>query len=234
MIITPLPVTLAYPESKTPRSPGLHLSNIIRGIALETGILDKLEAESLSLIEVSGEDWWATLDEPSKLRIVIGLAWEQWYIPTLEVEGVVDHPEELCVDGIYMSRDGESLDVILSEPSTSIHRQEQPSIYIPALHEVKHTYKSVKTVTDIEKQWMWMSQMKGYCWAMQTTTAYLHVFCAVGDYKVKHISSPFGKEMGVYDIEPKLLKWRFDFTEFELERNWSLMTDFAISKGHTL
>lgn len=228
MIITPLPVTLAYPESKTPRSPGLHLSNIIRGIAIKTGILDKLEAESLSLVEVSGEDWWATLDEPTKLRIAIGLAWEQWYIPTLE--GVVDHPEELKVDGIYMSRDGESLDIIYHETRPAYWE----ALYTPTLIEVKATFKSVKTVKDIKKQWMWMAQMMGYCHVMETHIAILHVLCVVGDYKIKRISSPFGKEMGVYDIEPKLLVWQFEFTEYELERNWRLQVDYALSEGHTL
>lgn len=225
MIITPLPVSLAYPQSKTPRSPGLHLSNIIRGIAMDTGILDKLEAESLSLIEVSGEDWWSTLEEPTKIRIALGLAWEQWYIPTMEIDGVVDHPEELCVDGIYMSRDGESIDVLMHEANP---------IYIPALIEVKATFKSVKTVSDIRSQWMWMAQIMGYCFGMDTTRAYLHCLCVVGNYKIKRLSSPFGKEMGVYDIEPQLLKWQFDFTEFELERNWTLMRDYAMSKGHIL
>lgn len=226
MIITPLPVTLAYPQSKTPRSPGLHLSNITKGIARETGILDRLEAESLSLIEIRGEEWWTSLDEPTKIRIAIGLAWEQWYIPTLE--GVVDHPEELCVDGIYMSRDGESLDIVMHESRPGFWE------YIPALHEVKSTFKSVKTVSDIKSQWMWMAQMMGYCFAMSTTRAYLYVLCVVGDYKIKRISSPLSKQMGVYDIEPQLLKWQFDFTEHELERNWTLHRDFAVFKGHLL
>lgn len=230
MIITPLPVTIPYPKSKTPRSPGLHLSGIIRGIAQDTGLLDKLEAESLSLIEVNGEDWWATLDEPTKLRIALGLAWEQLYIPMLEEGGVVDHPEELCVDGIYMSRDGESVDVVMHESRPDYWE----ALYVPALIEVKATFKSVNTVSDIQSQWMWMSQMMGYAHAMDTLVAYLHCLCIVGDYKTKKMSSPFGKSLGVWDIEPRLLKWKFEFTEYELERNWDLMRDYARSKGHLL
>ncbi len=231
MIITPLPVTIAYPQSKTPRSPGLHLSSIIRGIASDTGILDRLQAETLSLVEVIGEDWWAGLDEPSRLRIALGLAWEQWYIPTLETEGIVDHPGEMKLSGIYMTPDAESIDVILM-------KETRPGYFEPeygrAITEVKATFKSVKTVTDIEQQWMWMSQMMGYCKAAESLRAYLHCLCIAGNYKIRRITSPFGREMGLYDIEPVLLKWQFDFTEYELDRRWDLMVDYAKSKGHRL
>jgi hypothetical protein len=203
-----VPVDLVLPPSIQPRSIGVHVSSLIRGIALETGHLDAKWAEDYSLTDVR-----EITDPVSVLRISIGLAWEQWYIPQLKE--VVDHPGEMCVEGIYMTHDGETLIVVLTfrGPSHQI-----------AVVEVKATYKSVKTVAprlvtgdptdpdDLETQWMWVSQCQAYCKGLGTTVAFLHVLFLCGDYS--------------YPITPVLLCWRIEFTQEEIDTKWELLRDY--------
>lgn len=203
-----VPIDLKLPESRTPRSPGTHVSTLITGIALETGVLDAKWADDFSLTDVR------TITDPMGiLRISIGLAWEEWYIPQLP--DVVDHPGEMCVEGVYMTHDGETIVVILT------HQGPQSKI---AVVEVKATYKSVKTVAprlvtndpndpdDLETQWMWVSQCQAYCKALGTNIAFLHVLFICGDYS--------------YPITPVLLCWRIEFTDEEIDGKWELIRDY--------
>lgn len=195
-------VVLPVPISKHPRSVGVHVSSIIRSIAIENGVLKAEQAEGFSLVELSNDAWWNGLKQADQLRICIGLAWEQFYIPY--IGDVTDHPGEMQIDGIYLTHDGESIDTILTA------KGEQPC---KALHEVKGTYKSVKTVGDLATQWMWLSQMKGYCHALNTRLAYMHTLFLCGDYK--------------YPITPQLKVWRIEFTQAEIDDNWELMVGYV-------
>ena len=96
----------------------------------------------------------------------VGLAWEDYYIPTLKE--VVKHPGESELDGTYGTPDGESVSVIITCPRRN---------YCYMVHEVKATWKSTKTVGDLTGQanWMWMAQMKAYCKIRKTLYATLHV-----------------------------------------------------------
>lgn len=209
MIVSVEPIILSLPLSAvpTPRSVGVHQSGIIRCIASETGIL-KYEGpiEDLSLMDENQQAWWDALDEHSKFRIAIGLAWEQWYISQLPE--VVDHPGEMCVDGIYITPDGESLDYRLIET-----RLRLASI----VHEVKATYKSMNTVgmvpeTALRSQWMWVQQLKNGCRAANTRFAVLHALFLCGDYK--------------WPIRPQGWRFPIEFTQQEIDLGWDLMTDY--------
>lgn len=213
MKTTLVPITLKLPPSAKPRSEGIHVSSLIRAIALETGVLDAKWAEDNSLTDVR-----EITDPAAVLRISIGLAWEEWYIPQILswMFGVVDHPGEMQVDGIFMTHDGEAIEVVL----TIRGRQ-----HVLALHEIKATYKSLNTVAprlvhpedhtlpgDLETQWMWITQCKSYCKALDTLVAYLHVLFLCGDYTMP--------------ITPMLLCWRIEFTEEERDREWDLVRDY--------
>lgn len=200
MIVTPVYVPLKLIPSKTPRSPGTHVSGIIRCIATENGILKPEWAEEVNLVDIR-----EITDETAVLRISIGLAWEEWYIPNvLEPEmGVVDHPGERKVDGIYMTHDGESLSVIITLDGPR---------YTLVCHEVKSTYKSTKTVGELENQWMWVAQIKAYCKALNTRFAFLHVLFLCGDYS--------------FPIKPVRKAWQIEFEQEEIDANWSLLTEY--------
>jgi len=190
---------LYLPPPKTPRSVGTHVSSIIRCIATEMGILKPEWAEELSLVDVR-----SITDPIAILRISIGLAIEQWYIPEiLRTYGVIDHPDELLYDGVYMSPDGEDESVIITL---------QDYLLLTRVHEVKATYKSTKTVGDLSKQWMWLAQMKAYCIAKGTRFAVMHCWFLCGDY--------------TYPISPKRVVWEIEFTQEELDDNWNLLADY--------
>ena len=203
---------LPFPSGGAPRSGGVHLSGLLKSMALDYGFLDKQYADDLKLVEVagSGETWWANLDEDSQLRMSVGLAWEAWYLP--QVPGVVHQPGEMEVEGIYMTCDGQSLDTIMVE------RQRRHCL---AIHEVKTTSKSTNTVGDLNffnpKNWMWLTQTMCYVFAAQTTVAYLHILYLYGDY-----SRPFRMQRHV---------WRLQFTDEELELVWSRVRDYRDEKA---
>lgn len=204
MRTTPLPVSLAPPTpTGAPRSEGVHVSSVIRNIAIENKILKAEWVDDLSLIEVDQASWWGKLNPANQIRMAMGLAWEQWYIPQLQ--DVADHPGEMEVDGIYMTHDGESLDTIVSTHKSNL--------WIPAIHEVKLTYKSMKKVGDLSSQWMWLAQTKAYCKGRDTRIAYVHVNFVCGDYS--------------YPITPQLKCWRVEYTQAEIDDNWELITSYV-------
>ena len=196
MIVTEVQPELGLPEPLTPRSKGIHVSGIIRAIATEAGILKPEWAEELSLVDAR-----KITDPVAILRISLGLAWEEYYLP--KVPGLVDHPGEMKVDGVYMTHDGESLDVIITEKSEK---------YAIVCHECKATWKSTNTVGDLSGQFMWLAQIKAYCKGLGTRFAKLHVFFVNGDYK--------------YPLSPQLRIWFIEFTEEEIEGNWDLLINY--------
>lgn len=200
MISQEIPVSIGLPAG-APRSIGVHVSAIIRCIATEAGILKAEWAEELSLVDVR-----EITDPVALLRINIGLAWESHYIPMLE--GVLDHPGEMQVDGIYMTHDGESVDLLLTEKAFDYKKLEVRRV----VHEVKATYKSTKTVGDLSSQFMWLAQMKGYCKGLNTRFARMHVLFLCGNYK--------------FPISPQLKVWDVEFTQEEIESNWELLRDY--------
>jgi hypothetical protein len=196
MQITPSEVRLSLPVPEIPRGIGIHASGIIRNIALEMGILKGEEEVNLSDTRV--------IDDPlAILRMSIGLAWEEHYIKNiLLAEGVVKHPGQMCLDGVYMTPDGESVSQIGNR-------------HVLVIHEVKATYKSTNRA--IEKEWMWLTQLKCYCKAAKTRHGKLHVLFLCGDY--------------TYPIRPVALAWDIVFQQKELDDNWELMTDYKRQRG---
>lgn len=211
MITRIVPVTIR-PNDGTPRTEGIHLSRVTRAIALESKILDAKYMDGLSLEEVSGqsEEWWNGLDMASQVRIAVGLAWDAWYLPNLGME-VVPHPGEMNVDGIFMTPDGESLDII---------RVGNDLNHELAIHEVKATYKSTKTVGNMSSQWMWLAQMKGYCKGAGCRVGYMHPLHLCGDYKFP-ITPQIGPTKGKHTC------FRIEFTADEIDENWELHMDYV-------
>lgn len=200
MIVESIDPVVPRPNSGSERSPGVHISSVIRNIAFENKVLKAEWIEDFDLIEVSGssDQWWSRLSPDVQLKVAMGLAWEEYYGNALG--DVAYHPGEMELDGIYMTHDGESVTFLRLDAEL-------------ALHEFKLTYKSTKTVGELATQWLWLAQMKAYCKALGTGIAYMHVLFVCGDYK--------------FPIRPQLKVWRLTFTERELDDNWELMTSFV-------
>jgi len=191
-----IPVSIGLPPPKSPRSKGIHLSNVIRCIAQEQGILKPDWMEDLNLVDVR-----EITDPVALLKINIGLAWEEHYIPMLpEVE---DHPKELEVAGLFMSPDGESTSVIITQGKAGLRT---------VVHEVKATYYSTRTIGNLSNAWMWLTQIKGYCKGLNTRFAMLHGLFLCGDYSMP--------------IQPKLKCWQIEFTQEEIDENWDLIISY--------
>lgn len=186
------------PDTSAGRSKGVHVSSIIRCIAGDTGILAAEYCEDLGLVDVRD---MTKIGSVSLLRIHAGFAWERYYIPLLP--GVRDHASELEVDGVFMSPDGDEIETIV------VQGRKTNTVIV---HEVKATYKSTRTVGILKDQFMWMSQIKAYCKAYGTTRAVLHVLFWCGDY-----SRPIG---------PMLKRYHIQFTQEEIDDNWSLLTEY--------
>ena len=200
MRIEIIPVQLRMLDNEHPRTPGLHQGKILRKMAAERGYLKEVDASDLSMVEVNESGFWESLDPESQIRMAVGMAWEEWY--SRQLDDVSFHPGELVVDGVYMTPDGESLEFV------------HGSGYVPAVHEIKATSKSTNTVSGLngDKNWLWRAQMLGYCKAMNTNIAYLHVLFLYGDYE-----RPFKMQVRC---------WRFEFTWTEIEMNWKGLLGF--------
>ena len=197
MIITPSTVKIVLPKSSTSRGKGVHASGIIRAIAIEMGILKSDHAEEPSLADQRVID-----DEVAIIRMSIGLAWEEFYIGKVLSElGVVKHPGEMSLDNVSMNPDGES-----------VEKWQRHGKTVHIIHEVKATYKSVNTVGDLTKEWLWLTQLKCYCKAAKTNYGRLHALFLCGDYR--------------FPIRPVPKVWDIEFSKKELDDNWALMTDY--------
>lgn len=201
-----------YSSGGLVRSPGVHVSGLIRAMAIDYGILDrKWVPEDFDLLDITEDgtesgEWWASLDEDSQVRMAIGMAWENWYLP--RIPSITHQPGELYLDGIYLTVDGESRDMLVTQRSRrDLHRV--------AVHEVKTTSKSINTTGHLAepnpKNWMWLTQCKAYCKARGTRLLYIHILYLFGDYS--------------YPMRPKLHVWRLEFTEQEIEDAWGLLRD---------
>lgn len=145
-----------------PRSAGVHVSDLIRSIAVRTGVLKsetvKVGRRSETLIEGI---------TPDSLLYALGLAWECW-AAGLYPE-MVWQPHEVECDGISMSADGITLDGAQS-----------------VVEEFKGTRKSAHvqgSPRPIEGEWMWLAQLKSYCRGWDTDRARLHVLYVNGNYR---------------------------------------------------
>lgn len=187
-----------------PRTEGIHVSTVIRHIGVLNKTLKPEYVESLELVDRQQSDWWAGLTPVNQLRMSMGLAWESYYLGHLLQDVVVHQPGEMCLEGIYMTHDGESLETIVtvSGPQTVL-----------AVHEVKLTYKSWNTIRDIANQWLWIAQMMAYCKGLGTTLAFAHVLCVCGDYR--------------RPIEPRLDTFRIEFTQEEIDEFWTMLTGYV-------
>ena len=206
MIINPTPANVFIPPTPVPRGQGIHVSGLIRSIAAHMGVLKPEWVDDPDYIGDSRE----ITDETAILRILIGLAWEELYISKiLCADGVVKHPKEYVLDHIHMSPDGISGKVVHGVTTMWGPNRTVGSLLV---HEVKATYKSIKTTADFSKQWMWLTQGMAYCKGVGTREIRFHVLHLCGDYKMP--------------IKPVAKCWDIEFTQKEIDDNWALMRDY--------
>lgn len=149
-----------YPTYK--RSKGIHVTDVLRYIAIKTNLL-------------TDED----RNDDMPLRVFLGMAWEQMCVRLYDPNEIKWQPGELERDGIMGSPDGFSMDW-------------HPTIDIPTdmcIEEFKYTAKSLRKkggepdqLKDITREWLWMNQVMAYCNMAGLNMARLHVCWACGNY----------------------------------------------------
>jgi hypothetical protein len=205
MKVVEVATPIIIPQDRT-RSSGVHLSGIIRGIALNMGYLD--------------EKW----DKPelgNKLLVAIGLAWEDWATKHLHQE-VTYHPPEEEVDGIYLTLDGFTNFDDMEYTKVFTEQVSVPDDFSYLLvNEFKTTHKSSRGLSNPQvgflhkKWWMWLAQLKGYCYVMETRWAKLHPLFLRGDYSY---------DSGMMSL-PEYRTFAFEFTKWEIEENWRMIVN---------
>lgn len=148
----------------TIRASGVHLSAVLRYVAVTTKILDLSKFEDR---EDAGFD-----ESVIPLRMCLGVAWEEFAAGLYP--DMVWQPGELELDGVSGNRDGYSF----------IEEYRRPFFVVD---EFKFTQKSARR--PIESEWMWLQQVRGYCKMQEEATgeesrwARLHVCYVNGEYE---------------------------------------------------
>lgn len=137
----------------TPRSSGLHVSQIYRDLE-RTIMAQKKERRDLTQDELS---WYAAG----------GYLWEHVFSVAMADSfrnAEIVRPGEFMVDGIIGSPDNWD-------------------IRTGRVVETKATWLSSRKLDSLEKHfWVWLVQMQGYCRLLDTTEAELYVFFVNGNY----------------------------------------------------
>jgi hypothetical protein len=186
LVVTPRPDTIDQLvfDASPPRSPGLHLSTIIKSICHE---IDP-KRFPLAAADGGGLPW---------NRFEVGFTFER-VLETAFASRRLDifRPGEITLDGIAMSPDG-------IDPDGWI------------LEEFKSTWMTSHDVPEGAKCWHWKIQMMAYCHALGTTRARLRALFINGNG----------------DKNPEYKVWDLEFTEQELEANWTMIVRHARAKG---
>ena len=179
--ITPEMILGPSSDPPSPRSPGLHLSQIYWDLAKSAGLLGENDftEEELAFYKAGGFLW----EHCFKLALLEAFA-----------DASVFRPGEFTRDGIIGSPDGLRL-----EPFRLV--------------ELKCTWQSSRKLDQLEKyRWVWLAQIKSYCWMTGANQCELHVFCVCGDWRPP-----------VPATRSFLLEW----SDRELQENWAMIVNHA-------
>jgi hypothetical protein len=128
-----------------PRTPGLHLSQILRAMAVHTQVF-KDDAVDLNTLM---SDPLSVGKSGTLMRIIMGYAWEEWLAKNV-LKNARFHPGEFILDGIIGTPDG------LEEDEQWL-----------TIHETKWTFKS--SVGPFSKHLYWLYQ--GACYLKMVSAA---------------------------------------------------------------
>ena len=188
MKIVPIPHNLELGVSTLPRSPGLHMSQIYGDLYQD------LEPKRF----VRG-------GTPDINKMEAGLGLESVLEEGLKGR-LAERPGEFVTD-----------EGIIYSPDLIIFND------VTRLGEIKLTWLSCREVPREpgnslpQKMDKWLTQMKAYCYHLQTPYARLYAFFVNGTYK--------------HPYTPELLAWDIEFSTQELKENWQMLMNHARHKG---
>lgn len=180
------------------RSPGLHISEVIKDLCIRLGIFEG---------DMPVNQLWMGLGNALEYAIVRMVMEDERYRDRFI------RPGELEKDGMFGT-----LDLVDTMPELGglIVIPGAPLLHEPgftAVNEIKLSWMSVNQAVDSERFWRYWVQIMAYCWMWETTIGVLHVAHINGDYKYGKSEEP----------GPAWRSWRRDFTERELFENWRML-----------
>jgi hypothetical protein len=210
LVTLPEPITLrdlveANEQSRN-RTPGLHLTDIVRTI------LVKIDPKRYSKdYGPSSENWQEA-----------GFVWEDILSRVFALRASTTRsaatrwrPGELLKDGILLSPDG-----LCIEPELTFTRKDGTvAQYTDALivEEYKATWKSARGFDLYDKRFLWwLLQLQGYCYAAGTTLARLFVLHINGQYE---------------SYIPQTTSFILEFPQMELDDQWASFLNTARNEG---
>ena len=156
-----LTVPLRGPDPDRPT--GLHVTDVIRDMAIRTGLLK---------VAPHGDD-----SDDASWTMEVGLLFEDQLELALSRqlvdEKVLQRPKPMCVDNIWMSPDA-----LLIESDGLV------------VVEYKMTKKSLAKPMIDPTFWMWRMQVGAYCRAVETTLCRFYIVHMVGDYRTERQATP--------------------------------------------
>ena len=194
---------IAFERSGDDRTPGLHLSDIIKSIMVD--IDPKTYASNTPMNMNSVE---------------VGFAFERM-LERAFVDRRIDviRPGEIVLDGVILSPDGINTGddpMVLEEfKSTKKSCRETPwpcDLHTDVMPDCRYCSQEFGP-----KFLSWLLQIKSYCHALGLVNARLRALFLDGDYGANRM--------------PLLRTWHFKFTERELAEHWRYMMRQARSKG---
>lgn len=225
MTITSSPLTfdIRRPDLAGPaRSSGMHVSDLLHYMGVRMGHLKESDAgDTIQGHKDALEAYQADTDghSPLLLKIALGLAWEDWYMPQVESRPKSDreryeleyHPGELWLDGVSGSPDALEGVYVAEGPYGEFIYQRT------IVHECKLTWDHGST--PIESKWLWLSQCRSYCHMINQTKpgsaleSHLHVLNVNGFMAAASRRAKAGQPYGT--------TYRLEFTPDELSRTWA-------------
>jgi hypothetical protein len=204
----------------------MHVSDLLHYMGVRMGHLKESDPQdTIQGHKDALEAYQAGTDghSPLLLKIALGLAWEDWYMPQAAAypgSTFEYHPGELYLDGVSGSPD--ALEYV--EDRFPGNR----GLYVrPIVHECKLTWDHGST--SIESKWLWLSQIRSYCHMMAKTwrtgpgwditapylpiEGCLHVFNVNGFMAAASRRAKAGQPYGT--------TYRLSFTPDELTRTWT-------------
>lgn len=178
------------------RTPGLHLSGILRYIAISSKILKGIDPVTGKWI---GDEDADLMEEDMPLRMALGMAWEEWVAclyPSMRWQ-----PGELSLNGIAGSPDGLSLSDLTSLP------------FLPEwtaiIEEFKCTWKSCRHGILAQKLWIW----QGGCYAHMYGCKYVrfNILWVNGDYERRGPGGPIYK------------RYLVEYSDLDLKNLWDMI-----------
>lgn len=176
------------------RSKGLHLSGVLQEIGKQGGVIEEYEEG---------------VENAANARMSVGLAWEEWLMQRIpSISGTHWQPGEMSVmaaggNNLYMTPDGYTESLLW--PGSGLKM-------FCVLEECKATWKSTKR--EIEREWYWLNQVKGYCHALGLRKARLWVLHLNGKY-----------EKGVIGDPVQMCHW-IEWDENDIDAYWRMVCGY--------